>query len=147
MIALTLFAGAAAAQRGSGESGTPVGVWDITISFRDCATGEITRVRPGLMSFMPGGVMQEFGTGTAPNDRSDAQGVWSHQTARGFYSVSKAFRFAADGSLAGSVKLYRQFELTSDGSAIAVDVFSEIYNPAGVLVGTGCATEAGTRLQ
>lgn len=144
---LGFLAASGAAQSPQGESGTPVGVWDLVISFRDCATGNVTRTRPGLFSFMTGGVMQEFGTGTAPLDRSDAQGVWRHETGRYFSSVSKAFRFAADGSLAGSVKLYRLIALDKDGSQIDVNVSSEIYDANGILVATGCATESGTRLQ
>jgi hypothetical protein len=96
---------------------------------------------------MPGGIMQEFGTGTAPLDRTDAQGVWRHTTNRYYTSTSKAFRFAVDGSLAGSVKLFREFELTDGGESINVNVLSEIYDANGVLIATGCATEAGVRLQ
>ena len=129
------------------SAGTPVGVWEVDISFRDCSTGNVLRTRPGLMTFMPGGVMQEFGTGTAPNDRSDAQGVWKHATGRTFTSVSKAFRFAADGSFAGSMRLYREFSLSADGSSIEVTVNSRIYDAAGNLITNGCATEIGTRLE
>lgn len=137
----------ASAQITKGEAGTPIGVWEIQISFRNCQTGDIIRQRPGLLSIIPGGVMQEFGTGTAPLDRTDAQGVWNHTTTRYFNSVSKAFRFAADGSLAGSVKLYREFELTDGGQGISVEAHSEIYDVNGILVATGCATETGSRLQ
>src|SRR5687768_6901622 len=56
-----------------------VGAWDLTIYFKDCTTGEVLRQRPGLISFMFGGVMQEFGTGQQiPQNRTDAQGSWSH---------------------------------------------------------------------
>jgi hypothetical protein len=137
----------AAAQTTRGEAGTPVGVWEIIISFRNCETGEILREMPGLISFMSGGVMQEFGTGSAPLDRSDAQGVWRHTFGRYFSSSSKAFRFAADGNLAGSLKLYRDIELSQGGDAIDIVVSSEIYDANGALVAVGCATESGTRLR
>ena len=91
--------------------------------------------------------MQEFGTGSAPLDRSDAQGVWRHETGRYFSSVAKAFRFAADGSLAGSLRLHRQIELSADGDIISVVVRSEVFDSNGTLILTGCALEYGSRLQ
>jgi hypothetical protein len=147
LMSIITLSGIATAQSKTGEAGTPVGVWDVLISFRDCNTGEVTRTRPGMMSFMNGGIMQEFGTGSAPQDRSDAQGVWWHETGRSFTSVSKFYRFATDGTFVGSAKLYRQFDLTLDGSGINAYVRAEIYDPSGNLVGMGCSTESGERLQ
>ena len=123
-----------------------VGAWDMVITFRDCTTGNAIRERPGLISFMFGGVMQEFGTGQQlPQNRTDAQGSWTHVNGRHYYSVSKAFRFNADGSLAGTAKLFRNIQLI-DGDTFSADVASEIYDADGVLIAQGCATEAGTRL-
>ena len=124
-----------------------VGAWDMVITFRDCTTGNAIRERPGLISFMFGGVMQEFGTGQQlPQNRTDAQGSWTHVNGRHYYSVSKAFRFNADGSLAGTAKLFRNIQLI-DGDTFSADVASEIYDADGVLIAQGCATEAGTRLE
>ncbi|MBS1794076.1 MAG: hypothetical protein JSS81_09495 [Acidobacteria bacterium] len=123
------------------------GVWEITVTFRNCETNEPLRTRPGLMSFFQGGMMQEFGTGSAPLDRSDAQGVWRHQNERKFASTAKAFRFAADGSYAGSLKFYRQIELGRGGNSLEATVRSEIFDANNILIGRGCATETGTRLE
>ena len=125
-----------------------VGAWDITIYFKDCATGEVLRQRPGLISFMFGGVMQEFGTGQMiPQNRTDSQGNWSHVSANTFSSVAKAFRFNADGSLAGTAKLYRTIHLNQNSDGFEASVASEIYDAAGTLIAQGCADEVGTRLQ
>ena len=130
-----------------GHDPSIVGSWEMTITFRDCTTGAALRERPGLISFMFGGVMQEFGTGQQiPQNRTDAQGSWSHSTGRSYSAVAKAFRFNADGSLAGTAKLYRLITLGDDGSFEAA-VNSEIYDLNGVLIATGCATELGTRLE
>ena len=127
--------------------GSLVGAWDMVITFRDCTTGTVIRERPGLISFMFGGVMQEFGTGQQiPQNRTDSQGSWTHVNGRNYFSVSKAFRFNTDGSLAGTAKLFRDIELI-DGSAFSADVRSEIYDANGILIAEGCATEAGTRLE
>ena len=129
------------------QARTLVGAWDLTITFRDCNTGAVIRERPGLISFMFGGVHQEFGTGQQiPQNRTDAQGNWRHETGAQYSAVSKAFRFNADGSLAGTAKLFRSIELT-DAGAFAATVESEIYDANGVLISRGCATESGTRLE
>ena len=123
-----------------------VGAWDIMITFRDCNTGASIRERPGLISFMFGGVMQEFGTGQQiPQNRTDAQGNWSHQDGRRYYAVSKAFRFNPDGSVAGTAKLYRVINLDED--TFSANVTSEIHDANGVLVAQGCATESGIRIE
>ena len=91
--------------------------------------------------------MQEFGTGQQiPQNRTDAQGNWSHENGAQYSSVAKAFRFNADGSVAGTAKLFRNIEL-SDNATFAASVVSEIYDANGVLVAQGCATEAGTRIE
>lgn len=125
-----------------------VGAWDVTIYFKDCTTGQIMRERPGLMSFMLGGVMQEFGTGQQiPQNRTDAQGNWSHSPTGGFTAVSKAFRFNADGSFAGTAKLYRSILLNRNPDGFEASVASEIYDPAGTLLSRGCADEVGVRIE
>jgi hypothetical protein len=125
-----------------------VGAWDLTIYFKDCTTGEILRQRPGLISFMFGGVMQEFGTGQQiPQNRTDAQGSWSHTSANTYSSVAKSFRFNADGSLAGTVKLYRTIAFNRDSDTFEASVASEIYDAVGNLIARGCADELATRLQ
>ena len=91
--------------------------------------------------------MQEFGTGQQiPQNRTDAQGNWSHKTGRHYSSVAKAFRFNTDGSLAGTAKLFRSIELTGYGS-FSANVTSEIYDANGGLLALGCAAESGTRIE
>ncbi|HEX6123804.1 MAG TPA: hypothetical protein VFZ23_00380 [Pyrinomonadaceae bacterium] len=125
-----------------------VGTWDMTIYFKDCTTGEVLRQRPGLISFMFGGVMQEFGTGQQiPQNRTDAQGTWSLSSGSSYASVAKTFRFNADGSYAGPVKLYRTIVLDRQSDTFEASVASEIYDLAGNLIARGCADEVGTRLQ
>ena len=124
------------------------GAWDMHITFTNCETGETLRERAGLISFIFGGVLQEFGTGQAiPQNRTDAHGNWSHVSGRQFYAVAKAFRFNADGSLAGTAKLYRTIELDTGGSTFTSTVTSDILDVNGNVIGHGCATETGTRIE
>ena len=124
------------------------GAWDMNIAFTNCDTGEPLRQRAGLISFIFGGVLQEFGTGQAiPQNRTDAHGNWSHVSGQQYYAVAKSFRFNADGSLAGTAKLYRTIVLETGGGSFTSTVTSEIFDANGNLVGNGCATEAGIRIE
>jgi hypothetical protein len=147
IVAILVLANSGSAQT-SASGISLIGAWDMTITFRDCTTGAAMRERPGLISFMFGGILQEFGTGQQiPQNRTEAQGSWSHNTGRSYSAVAKAFRFNPDGSLAGTAKLYRLITLNDDGNSFEAAVNSEIYDVNGVLLATGCATESGTRLK
>ena len=124
------------------------GAWDMHITFTNCETGETIRERAGLISFIFGGVLQEFGTGQViPQNRTDAHGNWSHVSGKQYYAVAKAFRFNADGSLAGTAKLYRSIELEDGGDSFTTTVTSDILDTNGKLIANGCATETGTRIE
>jgi hypothetical protein len=146
-VALAAVVGPGFNAQGNGER-TLVGAWDMQITFTNCETGEVLRERAGLISFIFGGVLQEFGTGQAiPQNRTDAHGNWSHVSGKQYYAVAKAFRFNPDGSLAGSAKLRRTIELATDGSAFNATVTSDILDTNGNVIANGCATETGTRIE
>lgn len=146
-VAFVAVVGPGLKAQGKGER-TLEGAWDIHITFTNCETGEAIRERAGLISFIFGGVLQEFGTGQAiPQNRTDAHGNWSHVSGPQYYAVSKAFRFNADGSLAGTAKLYRTIELATGGESFAATVNSDILDTNGNVIANGCATETGTRIE
>jgi hypothetical protein len=133
--------------QGKGQ-GSLVGAWDMHITFTNCETGGTTRERAGLIAFMFGGVLQEFGTGQAiPQNRTDAYGNWSHGSGGRYYAVAKAFRFNADGSLAGSALLYRTIELADGGESFTATVTSDVLDTDGNVIMHGCAIETGTRIE
>ncbi len=123
------------------------GVWDILVTFRNCQTGEAIRTAPATSTYVRGGTMVEFGTGSAPLPRSPGQGVWSYIAGRHYTSVFKFFRFGADGSLIGTTKVHRQIELSRNENTLNITSASEVFNASGVLIANGCSTETGTRFE
>ncbi len=128
------------------------GSWEMVITFHDCGDSTPSMTASGLISFMFGGTLQEYGTGQPiPRNRTNAFGNWGREEGRTFSAVAKAFRFATDGTLAGTAKLYRTIELSDDGQSFSAEARAEIYdlngNPVPPPPGRGCATEHGTRIQ
>ncbi len=124
------------------------GSWNAMVTFRNCQTGaEIRPPFPAMNTFMQGGTLHEFGVGTAPLTRGPGHGTWEHIGGQSFSSVFQFFRFNADGTYAGYTKARRQIEVNDEGNAYSVVSATEIYNAAGILIATGCATETATRLE
>jgi hypothetical protein len=140
-----------AAQK-SENAASIVGSWEMAIAFHDCGDSTPSITAPGLISFIFEGTLQEYGTGQPiPRNRTNAFGNWHREQGRTFSAVAKAFRFATDGTLAGTAKLYRTIELSDDGDSFIAEARAEIYdlngNPVPPAPGRGCATELGTRIR
>lgn len=121
------------------------GSWTATVTFRVCQTGAAIRSFPSMNTFAQGGTLQEFGVGSAPLTRGPGHGVWSHQGERHFYSTFQFFRFNADGTPAGTVRLRRYMEVDFLGNNYTATSTTEFYDNNGVLFMTGCATESAVR--
>jgi len=55
--------------------------------------------------------------------------------------------FNADGAYAGLTRARRTIELSRNANSYNITSATEIFNAAGTLIATGCATETGTRLE
>lgn len=122
------------------------GSWTTEVTIRNCQTGAAITTFPAMITFMHGGTMHEFSTGSGLL-RGPGHGVWSHESGRTFAYAFQFFRFNADGTYAGLTKARRQVALDRYGSAYTATATIEILNPAGALVGTACATETATRFE
>ena len=124
------------------------GSWNALVTFTDCVTGLPIRAPfPAMHTYMQGGTLHEFGIGSAPLTRGPGHGTWEYVGEGAFTSVLRWFRFNADGSYAGYNIARRQTQVGGDAMSYFATSAVEIYNPAGVQVGAGCATEAATRAQ
>ena len=123
------------------------GSWDVQVTIFNCQTGALLRPTfPAMGTFMRGGTMQEFGVGSGLL-RAPGHGVWSYQSGRSFYNTFQFFRFNADGTFAGKQIVRRQIEVSRFRNSFTGTATVEIYNPGGVLIATGCATESATRFE
>lgn len=123
------------------------GSWNADFTVRNCQTGDALTTFPALNTFERDGTLQHDSGAVNPQTRSSGHGVWRHETGRSFSFAIQFLRFNPDGTYAGRTVARRQAELNQAGSSYSANVTLEIYNPAGVLVGTGCATETATRFE
>jgi len=123
------------------------GVWDLTVTVRDCQTGVAIRTFPSTHTYMRGGTMQDFGVGGAPLPRSSGQGVWNYQS-RGHYSAAfQFFRFNADGTYAGKQINRVQIELSRFGSGYTSSAMAQVLDAGGNVIANNCFTAIGTRFE
>jgi len=125
------------------------------VTIRSCQTGAVLRVFPAMNTYMSGGTMQEFGVGSGLL-RGPGHGTWTLRSEQNFenqYSSDfQFFRFNADGTYAGKQIIRRHIGLNQFINDRFNDNYTaisrtEIYNPGGVLIATGCATETGRRFE
>src|SRR4029079_10111859 len=121
------------------------GAWNTQVSVIDCQSGNVIFTFANMPVFMAGGTMVESTTSTAPALRTQGQGVWRHTTGNNYVFRFKSFSFNAQNVFTGWMIIQSDASVDSTGDAYTSSATIEVYNPNGVLVGTGCATTAGTR--
>jgi hypothetical protein len=133
------------AQRGGG--GRLEGAWNTQVTVIDCQTGNPIFTFANMPVFAAGGTMTEATSGTAPALRTSGGGVWRHTTGNNYVFRFKSFNFNAQNVFTGWTIIQADASLDSTGDAYTSSATIEVYNPNGVLVGTGCAETAGTRFE
>ena len=128
------------------------GVWRTVVTPRNCQTGEPLGpvVIRGLSTFHVGGTMSEFGVapGSTPALRSAGHGVWQRE--HGWQDYSFAFihnRYDASGAFIGYQAVRATLELDASGDAFTTQSTIQVFDATDNLVGTFCATAAGTRFE
>ena len=124
------------------------GAWRTTVTIRNCQSGAPITSFQGLQTFNEGGTVAETATGVPPSMRTPGHGVWSRE--QGWQNYSFAFmydRFNADGTYAGSQKVKGAVVLEASGDELTVVSSTEIFNPAGQLIASGCSTATATRIE
>jgi hypothetical protein len=129
-----------------------VGSWDVVVTPRDCETGDPIPFPPpfsAVQTYNQGGTMLESDPGIpgAPITRVGGHGVWAHSKGRGYSIAFRVFKFNPDGSPAGKDVIRDVVQLGPDGDTYTSTGTVDIYDPAGTLVLTGCATTAANRFQ
>jgi len=124
------------------------GAWRTTITIRNCQTGAPITTFQGLQTFNEGGTVAETATGVPPSMRTPGHGVWSREQGWQHYSFAFMYdRFNADGTYAGSQKVRGAVVLEASGDELTVVSSTEIFNPAGQLIASGCSTATATRIE
>ena len=129
-----------------------VGVWQVTApAFVDCHTGlpdpDAPQVRV-LYSFNQGGTMSE--EEAQPFDgpyRASALGIWKRTSGRNYTTVYTNYAFNPDKTLAVIITQRTNIRLSRDGNSFTERGTSEVRDPDGNLIASGCFADTPTRLQ
>jgi len=123
------------------------GVWNIQVTGRNCQTGDIIRIFPAMHTYMRGGTMSDWGTGTPPSLRSNGQGVWSYQSRRRYSAAFQFFRFNTDGTYAGKQIGRSQITLSYDGNSFTTISTGQVLDAGGNVIANACNTSTATRFE
>jgi hypothetical protein len=137
------FAQSAQEQRGQEEQGIE-GVWDISVTVRSCATGAALFTGRVIHMFIDGGSLTEIADRA---NRSTGLGTWHYLGGHSYASVQKWIEYTAAGGDNGTGVVTREIELSENGDTFAAKSTSEVFNAAGQLISTGCATSTATRFE
>jgi hypothetical protein len=132
------------------------GTWLVQVTVRNCATGAPLGSVNSIVTFAPGGTMIETpaGTGFAPGQRSDGQGLWRHEAGRTYSQRFIALiRFetppnppASPGFQAGWQTVTHTVELV-DSDNLSSSGTHEFFDMNGNSYRSGCSTAVGRRFE
>lgn len=126
-----------------------IGVFQTTVTQRNCQTGSPTGTFTALLTFNEGGTLAETSTALSPALRTPGHGVWSFDPNSQQYSLAfTLYRFNPDGTFAGRTVGRQTLTLAPGGNELTSSNTVQAFNAGGVQLGTGsCATAVGTRFE
>ena len=129
------------------QARTLVGTWLVEITVRNCHTGAaVMAAFPAMATFATGGTVTTSDGGLSPLARGAGHGVWRHTGAQTYEALTEAFLFTPAGALSGRQRLRQSVELGFGADEFTASVLAEILDTQGTLLGAGCATSVGRRL-
>lgn len=149
---LMLFGGTqlVSAQDGEGRERSLEGVWRVTITPRNCATG--VPIPPAafeaLFTFHKGGTLSAWvQNSTITITRSPSHGLWQREQGWSDYS----FKFVhlrynlTTGAFIGRQESGGTLQLSASGDEFTTDAQTQVFDVNGNLTITSCANSVGTR--
>jgi hypothetical protein len=118
------------------------GVWDSTVTTKDCTTGTPLMTFRAMNQSAPGGSVVATST-VAPYP---SLGTWRRLEGRSYSAEIRFFRYDATGVFLGPQQTTRTIELSETGDAYTSEAFIEVFDTSDNLISTFCADEAATRL-
>ena len=152
-IALAISHGTVTAQGGQAPERSLEGVWLVTITPRNCATGDPipTAAFEALYTFHKDSTMLvSFRNNSLTLERTAAHGLWRRDLGWNHYSFKFVHlrRNVSTGAFAGKQEGAGTLVLSDSGDEFTTDGSSTSFDANGNPVGTsGCSTSAGTRFQ
>ena len=130
------------------QSQTLVGVWQTTVTQRNCMTGDpIGPAFQGVSTYHEGGTAAEDAASSSPSLRSSGHGIWN---ASNQFHPTVAFtflRYNADGTFAGRNIVRQTLTIGASGNDFTSTGTVEVFAANGTLIFAGCSTATATRFQ
>lgn len=122
------------------------GTWRVQITLRNCATwAPLGQPFPALASFDSAGTVVTSDGSMSPATRGAGHGTWWRLGGRSFAANTEAFLFT-DGVRSGTQWLEQEITLETDGRRFESSVGAVVFNTAGQVVFSGCASSVGQRM-
>lgn len=124
------------------------GVWQTTVTQRNCQTGDALRTFRGLTVYHEGGTVSETSAALSPALRGPGYGFWEKES-RSTYTSSFIFqRFNPDGTFAGTQQTTSTITLGGrNGNTYDTTTAIQVFDANSNLLGTGCATATAARFE
>ena len=121
------------------------GVWESSITIKDCASGAVVRSFKGEGMFHRGGSLTADNS-LPPPTRGLALGNWQHGGGLTYTANFRFLRFNPDGSVAGSQKVQRVLNLSADRNSLTGTITGQVLDPAEVVLQPICGSETAVRI-
>ena len=122
------------------------GVWEPTVTARDCQTQAPLFTFLSMASYLRGGSLV-VENASEPSQRATGLGVWRHAGGRNFTSAFQFFTYAPDGTLSGRIRSSTRIRLSADGKSFRSSDTVEVSDLNGTVILRGCVTQEAIRLQ
>lgn len=145
LLTLACGAGAAFAQGAPGARAIE-GIWDSTVTSKDCASGAaLGPPFKALIVFRRGGSFDVDST-QGRTARGSIYGLWKQEVGPAFSANAVHLRYNPDGTYAGLNKIQRSVTLAADAASFTSTLAVQILDLNGNVVGEVCPTEAAVRM-
>lgn len=122
------------------------GVWESTVTIRNCQTGNPLAMFRAMEMFVHGGSLVDTNA-APPSTRGPGFGRWQYVAGNQFTATFRFFLYNPDGSFAGVRRVSRVIELVGAGDDLISTVSIQVFDPNNNLISTACATEVARRVE
>jgi hypothetical protein len=122
------------------------GVWESTVTARDCQTQTPLFSFLSMDSYIRGGSLVIVND-SEPSQRATGLGVWRHAGGPTFTSAFQFFTYGPDGTPSGRLRSSSRIKLSADGNSFRSSDTVEVSDLNGTVILRGCVSQDAIRLQ
>ncbi len=120
------------------------GVWEGTVSVKDCTSGAVLATFRGAQVFHRGGTLSD--TNSAPTvSRGPGFGVWS-RSGTTYTAKFRLFTYDPAGAVSGVMRVTRTFTISADGKTQTATTTNTAEDLNGVVIRSACGSDTATRV-